>query len=95
MFIGWLFFPLFWFAVAILLLVWVYQDAQSRGMNGGLWAVIVFFLSVLGLILYLVIRENSQQANFLNKPITRVCPQCGQVLNQETKFCPRCGKNLE
>ena len=95
MLVTWFFIPLFWFLVAILLLVWVYRDAESRGMNGGLWAVIVFFLSVLGLLLYLIVRESPQQGAPLNSPITRVCPKCGQVLDQEAKFCSRCGKNLE
>ncbi|MBK5134158.1 zinc-ribbon domain-containing protein, partial [Candidatus Bathyarchaeota archaeon] len=36
-----------------------------------------------------------QQGTTLNRPITRVCPKCGQVLNEEAKFCPRCGKALE
>jgi len=64
-------------------------------MNGALWAIIVFFLSLLGLLLYLIVRGSPQQGITLNRPITRVCPKCGQVLNEETKFCPRCGKALE
>jgi len=87
--------PLLWFVVGLLILVFVYKDAESRGMNGALWAIIVFFLSLLGLLLYLIVRESPQQITPPNRPITRVCPKCGQVLNDETKFCPRCGKNLE
>lgn len=83
--------PLIWFIIGILLLIWVYQDAESRGMDGLLWALIVFFLSLIGLVLYLVVRENRVLSP---RKITRVCPQCGRVLDEDAKFCPRCGKEL-
>jgi len=86
--------PIGWFVVGILILFWVYQDAEARGMNGVLWAIIVFFLNIIGLILYLIARESPSGAAF-GKRITRVCPQCGQVLTEEAKFCPRCGKPLQ
>ena len=85
--------PLAFFAIGILILFWVYQDAESRGMNGILWAIIVFFLNIIGLILYLIVRESPPGAAF-GKRITRVCPKCGQVLDETAKFCPRCGKEL-
>jgi hypothetical protein len=28
-------------------------------------------------------------------PITRICPQCGRVIDEQVKFCPHCGKQLE
>ena len=94
LFVGLVFlFPLLWFILALFILVWVYQDAQSRNMNGALWAVIVFFLSVIGLILYLLVRESPHPPPA--KPITRVCPKCGQVLDEDAKYCPRCGRALE
>ena len=86
--------PLLWFVVALLILVWAYRDAESRGMNGALWAIIIFFLSVLGLLLYLIVRSPQKDTNPLRQ-VSRVCPKCGQVLNEEAKFCPRCGKGLE
>ena len=94
LFLGILFIPLLWFVVALLILVWAYQDAESREMNGALWAVIIFFLSVLGLLLYLIVRSPQKGTNLI-KHVSRVCPKCGQVLTEEVKFCPRCGKSLE
>jgi len=91
---GWVFiipFFLVWFVIGILILIWVYQDAESRGMDGLLWALIVFFLNIIGLILYLVVRESRITAL---QRITRVCPKCGQVLSEDARFCPRCGKEL-
>jgi heme/copper-type cytochrome/quinol oxidase subunit 2 len=43
--------PLVWFIVAILLCIWVYRDAERRGMNGVLWLII-------GLIIYLIVRKD-------------------------------------
>ncbi|HXH40562.1 MAG TPA: PLDc N-terminal domain-containing protein [Thermoanaerobaculia bacterium] len=43
-------------SVWIVLLVFVYRDAARHGMNAGFWAVIVFFLHLLGLVVYLVAR---------------------------------------
>jgi hypothetical protein len=44
------------FLVNIAILVWVYQDANKRGTNGCLWAIVVFFLGLIGLILYILLR---------------------------------------
>ncbi|HLE54743.1 MAG TPA: zinc ribbon domain-containing protein [Thermoplasmata archaeon] len=45
--------------VFIFLAVWLYRDAESRGMSGGLWVVILLlaslFFSFLGLIVVLII----------------------------------------
>jgi hypothetical protein len=30
----------------------------------------------------------------LQQPITRICTQCGRVVNENVKFCPHCGKQL-
>ena len=48
---------LLYLAVAIWILVWVYKDAESRGLNGALWAILVFFLHLVGLIVYLLVRS--------------------------------------
>jgi hypothetical protein len=38
-------------------LVWLYQDAQSRGKTGCLWALIAFFTWPFGLIAYILLRD--------------------------------------
>jgi len=45
------------FVIGILIAVWVYRDAQSRGMSGVLWLIVVILLSWIGLIIYLVVRS--------------------------------------
>lgn len=59
----WIFFggicliPIAWFVISILLCIWVYRDAESRGMNGALWLIIVLIAGIIGLIVYLVVRK--------------------------------------
>jgi putative membrane protein len=65
---GFGFFGLAWFlflVLGLLLCVWIYRDANSRGMNGILWvlAVLVGSLFWLGwlvvLVIYLVVRGSA------------------------------------
>jgi uncharacterized membrane protein YhaH (DUF805 family) len=48
-----------WFVVNIIILIWVYRDAKAHGANPVLWALIVFFTGVIGLILYLLLGRKS------------------------------------
>jgi len=63
---GFGFFGLFWiivFIIGVLLCIWIYRDANSRGMSGMLWAALMilgcfFFLGwLVVLIIYLVVRR--------------------------------------
>jgi hypothetical protein len=56
-FLLFLFIPLIWFIVAILLGIWVYRDAESRGMGGALWLIIMLIAGIIGLIIYFVVRK--------------------------------------
>jgi hypothetical protein len=49
--------PLVWFIISILLCIWVYRDAESRGMSGVLWLIVVIITGIIGLIVYLVVRK--------------------------------------
>ncbi len=44
------------FVVSILIAIWVYRDAERRGMNGVLWLIVVLIAGIIGLIIYLVVR---------------------------------------
>ena len=45
------------YVVAIALAVWVYKDAQNRGMdNPALWLIIVLLVGCIGCIIYLIVR---------------------------------------
>lgn len=45
-----------WPLLNLLILVWVYRDARSRGENGALWIIITLIGGVIGLILWLIVR---------------------------------------
>ena len=46
------------FIIFILIAIWVYKDAEKRGMSGVLWLIIVILLGIIGLIIYLVVRSS-------------------------------------
>lgn len=51
-----LLFALVLFVVSLVLIYWVYQDAQVNSSDPAyLWALVVFFAPVLGLLLYLLV----------------------------------------
>ncbi len=50
-------FGLLFLAFWVVIIVWVYKDAEKRGMNAIVWALVVFFLHFLGLIIYMLIRS--------------------------------------
>jgi hypothetical protein len=45
--------------INIIILSWVYKDANRRGANGCLWAILVFFTGLIGLILYILLRPKA------------------------------------
>ena len=51
--------PLVWFIIGILLCIWVYRDAESRGMNGVLWLIVVLIAGIIGVIIYLIVRKDN------------------------------------
>jgi hypothetical protein len=75
--------PIVFLALSIALLVWVARDAKARGMdNAVLWMLVVFFLNLLGLLIYVL----SRPQGFLVR-----CPNCGNQRLQTSVICPHCG----
>jgi len=54
--------PIIYWVIAILLCIWVYRDAESRGMNGVMWLIVVLIAGIIGLIIYLVVRKEKPSA---------------------------------
>jgi hypothetical protein len=75
-------------SIFILTMGYVYRDAKRRGMNAGLWTLLVLILSpaylFIGLIIYLLVRE----------PLPYSCPQCSATVSARFNFCPSCKCNL-
>jgi putative component of membrane protein insertase Oxa1/YidC/SpoIIIJ protein YidD len=75
-----------WFGGGIALLVWVVRDAKNRGVESPiLWMLLVFVLSLLGLIIYLLSRPGGNLV---------ACEHCGNKKLQYARLCPHCG-NLD
>jgi RNA polymerase subunit RPABC4/transcription elongation factor Spt4 len=78
----------FGISTILFMLGYVYRDAKRRGMNAGLWTLLVLILSpaylLIGLIIYLLVRE----------PLPYTCPQCGATVNARFNFCPNCKYHL-
>jgi len=83
-------------------LIWVYRDAEKRGMSGILWLLLVLIGNVIGLLIYAIVRSET--------PVKRraegaaagggaccpdKCPGCGNPVATGHAFCPFCGKNLK
>lgn len=67
----------------IALLVWVARDAKARGLdNSVMWMVLVFFTSLLGLIIYIFSRPQGE---------LMPCPTCGNKRLKVSAKCPHCG----
>ncbi len=47
--------------IFLLFAIWVYRDAESRGMSGVLWLLVVLLFPLIGLIIYLVVRKDKVQ----------------------------------
>jgi len=94
-FIIFIFLAFLWFVAGILICLWVYNDARSRGMEGALWVLIVLVANIVGLIIYLFVREGrrpSYQASSYSTGQKRFCSSCGKEHAPNAKFCSQCGK---
>lgn len=73
-------------AMGILLGVWTYRDAENKGMIPLLWtAIVVLVPSFIGLIVYLIVRSDSNKIT---------CANCHTKVNSNMKFCSNCGMEL-
>ena len=78
--------------IGILIAIWVYRDAEKRGSSGVLWLIIVLLTSIIGLIIWLVVRP---PIGGEKKEPDRRCPGCGRAIPVDAKACPYCAKKFE
>jgi ABC-type Fe3+ transport system permease subunit len=75
-------------AAFLLLVGYVSRDSRRRGMNSGLWTILVVVLSpawlALGFFIYFLMRE----------PLPYNCPQCASTVGARFNYCPNCKCNL-
>jgi len=80
-------------ALWIMVIAWVYRDAERRGMNGVLWALLVLIGNLIGLLIYLIIRSERLPAKKAVQ--TTTCPSCQKTVEATFIFCANCGARLQ
>jgi RNA polymerase subunit RPABC4/transcription elongation factor Spt4 len=87
---------LFFFVLWLVVVFWVYSDAEKRNMSGILWALLVFVGNIVGLIIYLLVRSvnTSMPISQTVPKIQATCPQCKKTVQTDFKVCPHCGASL-
>lgn len=95
-------FSLFFFIIWIAVVIWVYRDAERRGMNGLLWGLLVLFGNLIGLLIYLLVRQDQIQvargqttAPGPASKTTRTCPSCQRPVDKDFAYCPHCGTTIQ
>ncbi len=91
------FFSLVFLVIWIAVIMWVYRDAERRRMNGLLWALLVFIGNLIGLIIYLIVRndyvsdrqEEKEELHGFN------CPKCNKPIKLDFAYCPHCTAPLK
>lgn len=77
------------------LAVWVGIDAERRCNQGLLWGLLVFFTSIVGLIVYLLVGPVLERRGAVDGRNEATCPSCRAAVEPSFKVCPYCGEKLE
>jgi hypothetical protein len=90
------------FLIWIAVIIWVYRDAEERKMSGVLWALLVFIGNLIGLIIYLIVRQDhpiparNKAALAAAESLTSLsCPNCQKPVEKTFTYCPHCGAELQ
>ncbi|HPZ06486.1 MAG TPA: hypothetical protein PL110_00100 [Candidatus Eremiobacteraeota bacterium] len=66
--------------------LWVFQDADRRGLNGYYWCIVCVFFPLGGIPIYLILRP---------KNIIKICPDCETLAEKDSVLCYYCPHNQE
>ncbi len=73
---------LIYLGVKIFIMIWAFKDATARGdTNAVLWPVLIFFMSFIGLVIYLAVRPKGDFSP---------CPSCHKQRLATLAKCPHC-----
>lgn len=96
-------FIILFFIIAVLIAVWIYRDAERRGMSGVLWLLVALVAGIFGLIIYLIVRKDKKPV--YQRTQAQHPPPHGYPPPQESyqypppqhgaNFCKNCGSRLE
>ncbi len=93
------------FAIWIYACFWVYKDAESKGQSGVLWLLIVLVAGLLGLIIYLILRDGfdrQSSSSYRARPSSYMGPGRRKVRYESpyidrsglTRTCRKCTKEI-
>jgi RNA polymerase subunit RPABC4/transcription elongation factor Spt4 len=92
-----------WIAVAL----WVFRDAGARGMQGMLWGLLVLVGNIIGLLIYLIVRNEeilivrNEETERFHTPVStstaasNLCPSCKRGVQAGFAYCPHCGSKMK
>lgn len=98
-------FIIYWIGLAL----WIYKDAGKRNLNASLWGLLVLITNLVGLIVYLIYKQNNltciQCGTLQSKynvfcsscgiKVNENCSSCGAIINKRENYCTRCGSKSE
>jgi putative membrane protein insertion efficiency factor len=71
-----------YFGVKIFVMIWAFKDATARGdSNAVIWPILIFFTSIIGLVIYLAVRPKGDLSP---------CPACHKQRLASLTKCPLC-----
>lgn len=82
-----------YFIISVVIAYWMLKDADKRGKNGVVWFIIGLILSIIGLIIWFLIRPPIKKVTKI-KPSDRRCPNCGRTIPIDARICPYCNKQF-
>ena len=102
-------FSLLFVIIWLFVILWVYKDAERRRMSGLLWALLVFIGNLIGLLIYLIVRQDHAVCFEPAGPVSMsqpsppeaadkkllTCPACQKVVEPSFVYCPHCGASLQ
>ena len=95
----------YWIGLAL----WAYQDANKKRLNPSLWGLLILITNLVGLIVYLIYKQNSiacYKCGSLQSRYNSYCSNCGTktnescnncnaIINKNDNYCSKCGnKNV-
>lgn len=81
--------------LSLALAIWVGIDAERRCGQGILWGLLVFFTSIIGLVVYLLVSSATERRRTVEARTGTACPNCNGPSESSFKVCPYCGERLE
>lgn len=99
-----LFFMLYWIITSLM----IYQNALKIKLNPYLWGIITLFTNIIGVIIYLIYKNNRITCNKCStsnnknniyctscgNKINKCCTKCHTIINDKDKYCRSCGEKI-